>query len=70
MAFQPLKPFVYGMLEKNLGVDEAPIQTMLEPFQAKNAEYLLIMADALLQNEKTSQPNLLRAIYNVMEDSY
>lgn len=70
MAFQPLKPFVYGMLEKDLGVDEAPIRTMLEPFQAKNAEYLLIMADALLQNEKTSQPNLLRAIYNVMEDSY
>lgn len=70
MAFQPLKPFVYGMLEKNLGVNEAPINTVLEPFQAKNSEYLLIMADALLQNEKTSQPNLLRAIYNVMEDSY
>lgn len=70
MAFQPLKPFVYGLLEKNLGVDEAPITTMLEPFQAKNSEYLLIMADALLQNEETSQPNLLRAIYQVMEDSY
>lgn len=70
MAFQPLKPFVYGFLEKNLGVDDAPIQTMHEPFQAKNSEYLLIMADALLQNEKTSQPNLLRAIYQVMEDSY
>ena len=70
MAFQPLKPFVYGLLEKNLGVDGAPITTMLEPFQAKNSEYLLIMADALLQNEETSQPNLLRAIYTVMEDSY
>ena len=39
------------------------------PFQAKNAEYLLIMADALLKGEETSRPNLLRAVYRVMEDS-
>ena len=68
-AFQPLKPFVYSKLEKNLGVEGAPITTMHVPFQAKNAEYLLIMADALLKGEETSRPNLLRAIYRVMEDS-
>ena len=68
-AFQPLKPFVYTRLTKNLGVDNAPIKTMKVPFQAKNAEYLLIMADAILKNEKLSRPNLLRAVYRVMEDS-
>ena len=69
-AFQPLKPFVYAKLHKNLGVDKAPITSMPIPFQAKNAEYLLIMADAILQGEKElAKPNLLRAIYRIMEDS-
>ena len=68
-AFQPLKPFVYSHLQKNMGVDNAPIKTMNVPFQAKNSEYLLIMADAILQGEETSRPNLLRAIYRVMEES-
>lgn len=71
-AFQPLKPFVYSQLHKDVGITgevESPIQTMNMPFQAKNAEYLLIMADALTRNEKTSRPNLLRAIFRVMEDS-
>ena len=68
-AFQPLKPFVYSKLTKNMGVDNALIHSMQVPFQAKNAEYLLIMADAILKGEKLSRPNLLRAIYRVMEDS-
>ena len=68
-AFQPLKPFVYSKLTKNLGVPNAPIQSMQVPFQAKNAEYLLIMADAILKGEELSRPNLLRAVYRVMEDS-
>ena len=68
-AFQPLKPFVYSRLQKNLGVAEAPIHNVQVPFQAKNAEYLLIMADALLKGESLSRPNLLRAVYRVMEDS-
>ena len=71
-AFQPLKPFVYSQLHKDVGITgevESPIQTMNMPFQAKNAEYLLIMADALTRNEKTSRPNLLGAIFRVMEDS-
>ena len=68
-AFQPLKPFVYSRINKDLGVDNAPIHTMQVPFQAKNAEYLLIMADAILQGEQLSRPNLLRAVYRAMEDS-
>ena len=68
-AFQPLKPFVYSKLTKNMGVENAPIHTMQVPFQAKNAEYLLVMADAILKGEELSRPNLLRAIYRVMEDS-
>ena len=68
-AFQPLKPFVYSKLTKDMGIANAPIHSMQVPFQAKNAEYLLIMADAILKGEKLSQPNLLRAVYRVMEDS-
>lgn len=68
-AFQPLKPFVYSKLTKDMGVANAPIHSMEVPFQAKNAEYLLIMADAILKGEKLSRPNLLRAVYRVMEDS-
>lgn len=69
IAFQPLKPFVYSKLTKDMGVANAPIHSMEVPFQAKNAEYLLIMADAILKGEKLSRPNLLRAVYRVMEDS-
>ena len=68
-AFQPLKPFVYTKLTKNMGVDNAPITSMQVPFQAKNSEYLLIMADAILKGEKLSRPNLLRAVFRVMEES-
>lgn len=68
-AFQPMKPFVYTHLQKNMGVDKAPISMMYCPFQAKNSEVLLVMADALLRNENTSRPNILRAISNIMEDS-
>ena len=68
-AFQPLKPFVYSKLTKDIGVANAPIHSMEVPFQAKNAEYLLIMADAILKGENLSRPNLLRAVYRVMEDS-
>ena len=68
-AFQPLKPFVYSKLTKDMGIANVPIHSMQVPFQAKNAEYLLIMADAILKGEKLSRPNLLRAVYRVMEDS-
>lgn len=69
IAFQPLKPFVYGQISKNAGVEGAPMSTLKVPVQNKNSEYLLIMADAILQGEDTGRPNLLRAIYEVMEES-
>lgn len=77
-AFQPLKPFVYGHVTKEIGVNfmnddgtvtSSPIQTIPVPFQAKNSEYLLIIADALTRNEDTGRPNILRAIFDIMEES-
>lgn len=70
IAFQPLKPFVYSQIEKSSGVPNAPLDKLKIPVQNKNSEYLLIMADAILQNENTGRPNLLRAIYEVMEESH
>lgn len=70
IAFQPLKPFVYSQIEKSSGVSGSPIETFKTPVQFKNSEYLLIMADALLSGENTGKPNLLRAIYEVMENSH
>lgn len=69
IAFQPLKPFVYSQVTKKSGVEGTPIKNMKVNMQFKNSEYLLIMADAILQGEKTGKPNLLRAIYQVMEES-
>ena len=70
-AFQPLKPFVYAKLDKNIGIPgKDPITNIPVPFQAKNAEYLLIMADAIISKEKNlSRPNLLRAVFRIMEES-
>ena len=69
-AFQPLKPFVYGQIAKpaTQGL-VAPLTQLKVPVQFKNSEYLLIMADAILQGEDTGKPNLLRAVYEVMEES-
>lgn len=64
-----LKPFVYTQTMEKVGKENSPIQNIPVPFQNKNSEYLLIMADALLRSEDTGKPNLLRAIYDVMEDS-
>lgn len=69
VAFQPLKPFVYSQIPKSTGLDAGPMRNIKMPVQNKNSEYLLILADAILQNEDTGQPNLLRAIYEVMEES-
>ena len=70
IAFQPLKPFVYSQITKDAGVKGTPLNSLKVPVQFKNSEYLLIMADAILQNENTGRPNLLRAIFNVMEESH
>ena len=69
-AFQPLKPFVYSWHEMSSGVKNAPLETLKVGVQNKNSEYLLIMADAILHGENTGKPNLLRAIYEVMEESH
>lgn len=69
VAFQPRKPFVYSQISKPSNAEGAPIQNMKVGVQNKNSEYLLIMADAILQGQETGRPNLLRAIYRVMEDS-
>lgn len=70
VAFQPLKPFVYSQITKDAGVNGAPLSTLKVPVQYKNSEYLLVMADAILQGENTGRPNLLRAIFEVMEESH
>lgn len=64
-----LKPFVYTQAMESVGKEGSPIQNMPIPFQNKNSEYLLIMADAILKGEDTGRPNMLRAIYEVMEES-
>jgi len=69
-VFGPFKPFETGFYHMDSGVEDAPISTFNVSFQAKNSEYLLIMADALLQGQDTSRPNLLNAIFKIMEDSY
>ena len=69
VAFQPLKPFVYTQIDKPSNVEGAPLNNLKVAIQNKNSEYLLIMADAILQGEDTGRPNLLRAIYEVMEES-
>lgn len=75
IAFQPLKPFVYSQIEKDSNVrnpegEQGILESLKVPVQYKNSEYLLIMADALLRGENTGKPNLLRAIYDVMEESH
>ena len=68
-VFQPLKPFVYSQIVESTHVSEAPMTKMYTPIQYKNSEYLLILADAILQGENTGKPNMLRAIFEVMENS-
>ena len=73
-VFQPLKPFVYSRIEKTIAGKESPIQKIYAPFQAKNAEYLLVMAGAIIEGEEAEsgrlgRPNLLKAIHRIMEES-
>lgn len=71
IAFQPLKPFLYGSHSVNTGVNDANLlQNLKVNVQCKNSEYLLILADAITQGEETGKPNLLRALYEVMEESH
>ena len=70
-VFQPFKPFVYGNSVESTGVNvEGAMTKMRVPVQNKNAECLLVLADAILAGEETGKPNLLRALFQVMEDSH
>ena len=69
-VFNPRKPFTYGKVNKkvNAGLG-TPIKTLNYGVQYKDSEYLLIMADALLRGQNTSRPNLLGALFDLMEQS-
>ena len=67
--FPPTKPFAYGHSFKSTRVENAPISQVKVNTQLKNSEYLLVLAEALMSNLDENKPNLLRAIYNVMEES-
>lgn len=67
-ACEPEKPFCYSQIKKSTNVPQGMSNYKLG-VQYKNSEYLLIMADAILQKEKLSRPNLLRAINTFMEES-
>lgn len=65
VLWQPLKPFVYSQIAKpgyNSILPELKVSV-----QNKNSEYVLVIADALLQ--RAGVPNKLRAIYEFMEES-
>jgi len=63
VAFQPLKPFVYGFTSRQ-GYNDI-MTTIKVGTQAKNSEYLLVMADALLRSG--GKTNYLTAIFDFME---
>lgn len=70
VAFQPLKPTVFSHAVKNVGTKNSTMNNLKVPIYYKNSEYLLIMADAILRGENTGKPNLLRALFDVMEESH
>lgn len=70
VAFQPLKPTVFSHSIKNVGTKNSTMNNLKVPIYYKNSEYLLIMADAILRGENTGKPNLLRALFDVMEESH
>ena len=67
-ACEPEKPFCYSQIKQSTNVPEGMANYKIG-VQYKNSEYLLIMANAILENTSTSKPNLLRAINTFMEDS-
>lgn len=67
-TFGVLKPTTFGHSRMDTGV--APLNQISVPTYNKNSEYTLLMAEALLAGENTGRPNLLRAIFDVMEESH
>lgn len=71
-VFNPRKPFTYGKVNKPVSPNpnlDTPIKTLNYGVQYKDSEYLLIMADAILRGENTGRPNLLGALFDVMEET-
>ena len=69
--FQPLKPFQYSQTNTDLsnnGQIASNVSNTLVPSQYKTAEYLLIMADALLQGN--TKNNILKTITDIIEDTH
>lgn len=69
--FQPLKPFQYSQTNTDLsnnGQIASNVSSTLVPSQYKTAEYLLIIADALLQGKEKN--NILKAITDIIEDTH
>lgn len=69
-TFGVLKPTTFGHSVMETGAPAPLLNKISVPTYNKNSEYALIIADAILQGEETGKPNLLRAIYDVMEESH
>lgn len=70
-TFATTKPTVYGNAVVDTGVRESgALDKISVPTYFKNSEYTIMLADAILQGEDTGRPNMLRAIFNVMEQSH
>ena len=70
-VFNPRKPFTYGKTTKRSDPSiNTPIKSLRYGVQYKNSEYLLILADAIMRGQETQRPNILGAIFDVMEESY
>lgn len=69
LAFNVKKPFIYSQLTQDAGVTGAPMSKIKVPTQIKDSEYLLLMANALMEGQNTGIPNLLKILYEVGEES-
>lgn len=69
VAFQPLKPFIYSNIDTKVSTKGAPLDILKTGVQIKNSEYLIVLADAILRGTNTSRPNILKALFDVMEKS-
>ena len=69
VAFQPLKPFIYSNVDTKVDAKDAPLDILKTGVQIKNSEYLLVLADAILRGTNTKKPNMLRVLFDVMEES-
>ena len=69
VAFQPLKPFIYSNIDTKVSAEGAPLDILKTGVQIKNSEYLIVLADAILRGTSTSRPNILKVLFDVMEES-